>query len=174
MSTQHPHIPEVIPQVPRTELLDLYKMTFETWRSQVDSYWQRSNYFALFETAAIGGGWYLVSGARALEILSGVGFSILGICLTVVWYRNNTKTHAYVRHWWDALRTIEERLNLSPNDFATQLENKQENQHKNEKGEKQYRVLIQRVPILFGIGWMALLLVAVIRVLFHAHRHGII
>ena len=35
--------------------MDVYKVMWDTWRSQVDSYWQRSGYFALFETAAIGG-----------------------------------------------------------------------------------------------------------------------
>jgi hypothetical protein len=38
-------------QLTKAERLDLYKIIFETWRSQVDSSWQRSNYFAAFETA---------------------------------------------------------------------------------------------------------------------------
>lgn len=33
--------------------MEVYKTVFETWRAQVDSYWQRSNYFAAFETAAL-------------------------------------------------------------------------------------------------------------------------
>jgi hypothetical protein len=152
------HAPELSP-TQRIELIDVYKTTFDTWRSQVDSYWQRSNYFALFETAAIGGCWHLVSGQHAL---AGVGLSLLGIALTVVWYRNNTKTHAYVRHWWDALMAIESHLHLGPNDFATQLERKQEERHKSE-GDTAYRRLIQQVPILFGVAWTALLFVGVIR-----------
>jgi len=165
MSTQPPNIPEVNPQE-RSELMEVYKITFDTWRSQVDSYWQRSNYFALFETAAVGGCWHLVSGEHALEVLLGVGFAILGIALTVVWHRNNAKTHIYVRHWWDALTTIEGRLNLRPNDFAAQLEQEQEERHKN--GDIWYRHLIQWVPCLFGVAWVALFLVAVARALYFA------
>jgi hypothetical protein len=144
--------------------MEVYKTTFDTWRSQVDSYWQRSNYFALFETAAIGGCWHLVSGGHALPIASGVGFCILGIALTVLWHTNNTKTHGYVRHWWDALMMIERQLHLRPNDFATQLERRQEERHKSE-GDTDYKHLIQRVPILFGVAWMGLLLVGLVRMM---------
>ena len=78
--------------------MDVYKVMWDTWRSQVDSYWQRSGYFALFETAAIGGCWYLASGRCLLEMVAGIGSSILGIALTAVWHRNNEKMHIYVRH----------------------------------------------------------------------------
>ncbi len=40
--------------------LEVYRTTFETWRFEVDSYWQRNSYFAAFETAAITGCWYLL------------------------------------------------------------------------------------------------------------------
>ena len=44
----------------RPASMEVYKTIFETWRSQVDSYWQRNTYFAAFETAALAGCWYLV------------------------------------------------------------------------------------------------------------------
>ena len=43
------------------QLFTVYQQLFETWRSQVDSYWQRSNYFAAFETAAIAGCWHILT-----------------------------------------------------------------------------------------------------------------
>jgi len=146
----------------RDNRIEVYKTIFDTWRSQVDSYWQRSNYFALFETAAVGACWHLVSGSHKLEVGAGVGLSVLGICLTFVWYRNNAKTHGYVRHWWDSMGKIEAQLNLTPNDFASQLDRKQDEEHK-ERGGWEYRDMIQKVPILFGVAWVALFVTAVVR-----------
>jgi hypothetical protein len=39
---------------------EVYKEAFETWRYEVNSYWQRNNYFSAFEIAAIAGCWYVV------------------------------------------------------------------------------------------------------------------
>jgi len=55
--------------------IEVYKVVFETWRSQVESYWQRSNYFAAFETAALTGCWYLVEHKHPKV---GIFVSILG------------------------------------------------------------------------------------------------
>jgi hypothetical protein len=33
--------------------LEVYKTLFETWRFEVNSHWQRSSYFAAFETVAV-------------------------------------------------------------------------------------------------------------------------
>lgn len=44
----------------RSAELEVYRNAYETWRFEVDSYWQRNAYFAAFETAAIGGCWYLL------------------------------------------------------------------------------------------------------------------
>ncbi len=41
----------------RNDLMEVYKTISDTWRSQVDSSWQRSTYFAAFEIAALGGCW---------------------------------------------------------------------------------------------------------------------
>ncbi len=167
--------PVVSPLSPqeRNELMDVYKTLFETWRSQVDSYWQRSNYFAVFETAAVSGCWILISGSRMVEIVAGLVLSILGIGLTMVWHHSNDKTHTYVLHWWDSIRNIETRLNLAPNDFAEQLTQAQEIRHQRDGGI-QYRDLIQRVPLLFGIAWAALLLIAVGRAAYVARHWRII
>lgn len=127
------------------KLLRVYEQIFDTWRSQVDSYWQRSNYFAAFETAAIAGCWHLLE-KRYLR--TEITASLIGIALTIVWAVSNSKTHAYVRHWWKAIIQMEEALHLSPNDFAKQLENKPK--------EVPYRSLIQAVPILFGLVWLIL------------------
>jgi len=55
--------------------MEVYKTIFDTWRSQVDSSWQRSSYFAGFEIAAIGGCWLLASSNDNLALGAGVVFS---------------------------------------------------------------------------------------------------
>ncbi|MFZ1010636.1 MAG: hypothetical protein WAN65_27605 [Candidatus Sulfotelmatobacter sp.] len=130
------------------ELLEIYKIAVETWRSQVDSSWQRSSYFSAFETAAIGGCWLLVSSKDPLSIWAGIGFSIGGFLLTAIWFVSTYKTYMYVRHWWDSLRKVEEKVAPSPFDFASQLEAK--------PTCIPYKVLVLSVPILFIVGWLSL------------------
>ena len=89
----------------RDAAMEVYKAVFETWRSQVDSSWQRSNYFAAFETAGLAGGWLLVSGSRIVGSLS-LAVSFLHLespsrqCATKTTRRF---THT-LRHWWDSVR----------------------------------------------------------------------
>src|SRR5258708_17300276 len=107
----------------RNGMMGVYKAIFDTWRSQVDSSWQRSNYFAAFEIAAIGGCWLLVSDEkRLLPVAAGIAFSIGGLWLTRIWYRSTKKTQAYVRHWWESLIEVENGLGLNAFAFAQQLE----------------------------------------------------
>jgi hypothetical protein len=142
--------------------MEIYKTAFETWRSQVDSYWQRSNYFAAFETAAITGGWLLASGPRLVEVGAGCLFSVLGFTLTLVWYKQDRKVSIYVRHWWDSIRECERKLNLTPYDFAQQLETRQGERNAEQK-TLEYQRLIKWVPKLFAIAWIALVISAICR-----------
>jgi hypothetical protein len=61
--------------------LEVYRNVYETWRFEVDSYWQRNIYFAAFETAAIGGCWYLLEHQR---LVMGLVFAALGTGLTLL------------------------------------------------------------------------------------------
>lgn len=136
-----------------------YKLLFEVWRSQVDSYWQRSSYFAAFETVALAACWNLLD---SRHLWTEIGLAILGVALTIVWYMNNLKTHSYVRHWWTAIMNLEEQLGLGANAFATQIEK----QHKSFK----YRRLVQTVPVLFGAAWLALLTAGGLRIICYCSK----
>lgn len=127
-------------------ILGTYKVMFETWRWQVDSYWQRSSYFAAFETAAIVGCWHLVDQKQ----WAGLPLSILGILLTIVWFLNNRKTHGYVDYWWRSLARIEAELGEGVS-FVT-----------NQRGSRhvQYHQLVQAVPIIFVSAWVGMLVLA--------------
>ncbi|MFZ1084413.1 MAG: hypothetical protein WAN35_05575 [Terracidiphilus sp.] len=138
--------------------LDLYKTIFDTWRSQVDSSWQRSSYFAAFETAAIGGCWLLIRDNSFLSVGAAIAFSFGAVLLTTVWYFSTVKTSMYVRHWWDSIIAIETKLkmNIQHYDFASQLESKP-------KCFPKYRYLVQAIPILFGMAWISLFTLSIVR-----------
>lgn len=125
--------------------IEIYKTICETWRSQVDSYWLRSNYFAAFETAALGGCWYLIHNQKPRMGFLG---TILGILLTIVWLRSNTTVHHYVEYWWGAIKEIEKKLSLSDEgfDFASK--------HPGSGSRIRYSKLVQCVPWLFMAAWV--------------------
>ena len=144
--------------IPPERMSEVYKATVETWRSQVDSSWQRSTYFATFEIAAVAGCWILVSHCQRLQIAAGAAFSLGGLALTVIWYLSTKKTSEYVHHWWDSIRTIERDLLLAPYDFAQQLESKQK-----ELQWVRYRTLMSWIPRLFCVAWASMFVVATVR-----------
>jgi hypothetical protein len=127
--------------------IEIYKTIFDTWRWQVDSYWQRSSYFAAFETAAIAGCWYLVEKKNSLGVL----LALLGILLTAVWFLNNRKTHGYVEYWWKALGQLEANLGAEDATFVT----RQSGSH-----YLPYRALVQAVPVIFLAAWSTMLVLA--------------
>ena len=130
------------------KLLKVYEQIFWTWRSRVDSYWQRSNYFAAFESAAIAGCWYVLSGDHG-QPWAGCTLSGLGLFLTAVWLCNNHKTHKYVRYWWKKPKAIEEKCDMKSfeADFVTQHPG---------GGFPRYSLLLQAVPAMFLVAWIAL------------------
>ena len=142
----------------RLELMGLYKTTLETWRSQVDSSWQRSSYFSAFEIAAIGGCWLLVSKDSLLWIGAAIGFSFGALLITMIWCLSTAKTWEYVRHWWDSVTELEDALGLGKQqrDFATRLE------QKNKCGVR-YKWLVCGIPVLFELAWFALFVLSIVR-----------
>ena len=146
------------------DLAESYKAVLETWRFQVNSYWQRSSYFAAFETVAIAGYWKLIS-EPGVPKCEAIVFGILGIALTIVWWLSNRRTHDYVRHWWRSLIDLEAKLQLQPEgtDYATRIEEMK-------KSGLCYRDLVQAVPVLFFVAWVFLLGLAVSQILISSHH----
>jgi hypothetical protein len=130
------------------EKIEIYKTLFTVWSAQVDSYWQRSNYFAAFETAAIAGAWYLNENRN---FKAEMGLGLLGIALTIIWLLSNSATHNYVSYWWDALQNTEKHLGLQQDGlgFVTN--------HPGSGGAIPYSTLVQLVPAIFGVAWICLL-----------------
>ncbi|MGD0001214.1 MAG: hypothetical protein ABSE21_14050 [Bryobacteraceae bacterium] len=129
---------------------EVYKTIFETWRYEVDSYWQRNSYFAAFETAALAGCWYVVEHAHLWPALV---FSLIGLASTIVWFVTSLAVHRYIRYWWKAIHGIEERLFLKEHglDFAT-----------NHPGSGLHpSTLVHIIPGLFAAAWLVILVFAV-------------
>lgn len=87
-------------------VVQLYWAVLETWGTQVDSYWTRTNYFAAFEIAAIAGTWVLLG---EKELALGHLCLPLALVLTAGWIFSNLKSHAYLEYWWNVLKEIETR-----------------------------------------------------------------
>ena len=105
------------------DLIELYKSLFETWRFEVNSHWQRSSYFAAFETVAVGACWKLLTDSSSPR-WAGPVLAVLGIFLTVVWFCSNRKTHFYAVYWLKKVVAIEHKLierGEDNVDFAAQI-----------------------------------------------------
>jgi hypothetical protein len=129
---------------------EVYKTIFETWRYEVDSYWQRNNYFAAFETVALAGGWYVV---EHNHLWSGLVFSLLGAVSTVVWLITSIAVHRYIRYWWRSIKDIEAKLSLQDCKLAFATEHPGSGLHPSQ--------LVHLIPVLFMIAWTVIFSLAV-------------
>jgi hypothetical protein len=140
------------------ELLEVYKALFETWRFEVNSHWQRSSYFAAFETVAVAACWKLLDGGRSAW--AGLVLAVLGIGLTEIWRRNNNKTHLYAVYWLKRVTDLETRISERTGetiDFATAILNRPRTDR------IRHRDLVQAVPMLFFATWLMMLLMEISR-----------
>ncbi|MGA3334393.1 MAG: hypothetical protein ABSC62_09550 [Terracidiphilus sp.] len=131
--------------------LEVYKTLFETWRIEVNSHWQRSSYFAAFETVAVTACWKLLEETKS--VWAGILLAILGILLTEIWRRNNEKTHFYAVYWLGKVTEIERRLSVDAKEslaFATEI------LYRPRTGWLRHRHLVQAVPMIFFVAWVTL------------------
>jgi hypothetical protein len=130
---------------------DVYRTTVETWRYEVDSYWQRNNYFAAFETAALAGCWYVVEHAH---LWVGLAFSVLGLVSAGIWFVTSVAVLRYVRYWWDAVKSAEGKLMLADNDLDFAAQHPGSGLHPSR--------LILIIPPLFAAAWVVQLAFSIV------------
>lgn len=126
---------------------EVYKTIFETWRYEVDSYWQRNNYFAAFETAALAGCWYVVEHGHPGY---GLAFSLAGLASTIVWLITSVAVHSYIDYWWKSIKVIEGDSLFKGLDFAT----------KHPGSRLHPSLLVHVIPVLFMAAWIVILIFA--------------
>jgi hypothetical protein len=132
-----------------------FNACLNTWQSQVASYWQRTSYFALFETAAITATWKVIeSGHWVTSIFA----CAAGLFLTRVWYLSNSRMWEYVTYWWTRAAAIEKSWELAAD---SQLVEGYEQRRipKNIVGD--YSDWVQRIPRLFAGIWIYLGLLSI-------------
>lgn len=143
---------------PDDRRFEIYKLLFENWRFQVKSNWDRSSYFALFETAALVGVWRILETQSRLSL----GLPPLGSLLTLVWTLSNHKSGHYGDYWWHALARIEtEGFPDSPSkiNFVSQYDaNLQTFRFKKLWPSLNYSMLMQCVPMIFSLVWAGLII----------------
>lgn len=131
------------------DLIKLYSSLLETWQFQVNSHWQRSSFFAAFETVAVGACWKLLAGKSSGWSTTLAAF---GILLTAIWYLINNKSHSYAEYWLRAVSDMEKRF--AANDpqlaYATALLTRPRNSW------IRHRYLEKAVPALFLAIWTIL------------------
>jgi hypothetical protein len=129
--------------------MEVYKTIFQTWRDEVDSYWQRNSYFAAFETALLAACWYVVDHAH---IWSGLAFAVLGFVSALIWLLTSVAVHRYIDYWWRSIKEIEDKLPLKDEglNFAT----------KHPGSGMHPSLLVHMTPVLFAVGWVVIFLFA--------------
>lgn len=138
--------------MPTDELsLEVYKNIFETWRSQVDSYWERSNYFAAFETALIAGCWYIVEHPHRRSALA---FSFLGLVSAVIWLYTIIAMHSYIDYWRESILIAESKLELKQRELDFMAK------HPGSCLWPRPSTLVATIPILFILAWLVMLIAA--------------
>ena len=125
----------------------VYRTIFETWRCQVDWFWQRNNYFAAFETAALAGCWYVVEHSHPWV---GLAFAVAGLGSTIAWLLTSLGTHRYADYWLKSIQHIE--LELSLKDFGCDF------MTKHRRGRLPW---VHVIPVFFMLAWIAILVFAI-------------
>jgi hypothetical protein len=93
------------PPMSEENLVQLYWALLDTWSAQVDSYWTRTSYFALFVTGAIAGTWAVLDDTNIT--IRHRYFLVLAVVLTLAWIFSNVKSHDYLMYWWKRLGELE-------------------------------------------------------------------
>jgi hypothetical protein len=121
-------------------------IAFEAWKFQIDAFWTRTSYFALFELAFGAGLWKVFeSGHWFTSACMALG----AILLTCIWIINNIKLHEYILYYSERVKHFEGAVGIDTQDtifagFETSRQN---------CFPGSYHLYIQGVPLIFIVGW---------------------
>jgi hypothetical protein len=133
-------------ELAKTEFSERFGAALETWRFEVNSYWTRTSYFALFQGGALAGLWTVLD---KKFLATSAALSLLGVLLTFVWFFNNNRMHEYVEYWWNRAGEIEVEFQIpAERQLVFGYERRRRYQHR-----IRYSNLIQAVPCLFLCAW---------------------
>jgi hypothetical protein len=133
-----------------------FESAMSAWKFQVESYWTRNSYFALFETAAAAGVWKLIADRHWWTSFA---FSAGLIVLTLIWLFNNMRIHEYIRYWWKSAGEAEKAYVASikmPSEVKPEwilLVHDYETRRPNQNALIPYHLSINAIPVLFILCW---------------------
>ena len=129
------------------EFAERFGAAIETWRFEVNSYWTRNSYFAVFQGGAFVALWTLLQKQYSV---TAVGMSLFGVLLTLVWFVNNGRMHEYVEYWWNRAGEIEDEFEVkAERRLILGYEDRRKHKHC-----LRYSTLVQLAPCLFLCGWL--------------------
>jgi hypothetical protein len=121
-------------------------IAWENWRFQVDSGWNRSNYFAVVETVALAGAWQVLDQNRYPK--TALFFAFLGLLSTIIWFLNDLINHTYILYWWRSVN--------APEGYEKKAKDLGIGRWWPKVGLK-YSQLMHIIPIIFGAAWIWML-----------------
>ena len=125
-------------------------IAFETWKFQIDAFWTRTSYFALFELAFGAGLWKVFDSCHRF---TSAGMALGAILVTCIWMINNARLHEYILYYSDRVKHFEDADGIRTQD--TIFSRFESNRKKCPPGS--YHIYIQIVPLIFLVGWFYML-----------------
>ena len=140
-------------------------IAFEAWKFQIDAFWTRTSYFALFELAFAAGLWKVFDSGHWI---TSAGMAVGSILVTCIWIINNSRLHEYILYYSDRVKHFEGAVGIdTQNTIFTRFES---NRQKCFPGS--YHMYIQVVPLIFIVGWLYMLVWSAYKLLCIAHICG--
>ncbi|MFL6192593.1 MAG: hypothetical protein ACJ75H_00370 [Thermoanaerobaculia bacterium] len=128
---------------------DVYKLAFQHTQYEIDILWKRNNAFLVANSALV-----LVVGIVRESAEYAASLALLGLALTIVWYRANRYSYMWNRYWIRELKRLEGDLeNCSLWTRAGSAD-----------GIKQGRPSVRfdahevYIAVVFIVGWLAILM----------------
>jgi hypothetical protein len=135
------------------EFAERFGAALETWRFEVNSYWTRTSYFAIFQAGAFTGLWKIFSSRE--HLYTSIALSVAGLVLTVIWGVNNIRMHQYVMYWWNRAGDIEEEFEVCAERSLVRDYEKIREQKQGVRRLGQYSWWVNAVPAVFLSGWLS-------------------
>ena len=139
-------------EIRQREFAERFGAALETWRFQVQSYWSRTTYFALFQIGAFSGLWGIFTAHR--HRYTATFLSFLAAVLCVVWFINSGRMQQYIRYWWDRAAAIERDFNVSPARSLIQHHEVFRSESRAKTPVGSYSTWMRAVPCIFLCGWL--------------------
>jgi len=126
-----------------------YRIAFDVWKAQVDSYWTRASYNVVFQLALLTG-FLKLNEQQSWGLI--IVLSSVALVLTVVWFKTSERMNDYIRYYWRRLIALEKTLEIpfERQIFATLDASIPERTIK-------HRTYVLFIPRVFGVLWIIIL-----------------